>query len=197
MSPQEKQIVEQLRTGDNSAYKYIYDHHYVLLCKIAYGFLGDDYLAETVVSETIFHIYEIRQTLDIKTSLRSYLVGAVRNRCINFLNLEYQRRVAKFSDITDYEKWGYLVADKYEYPLGALLEKELETEIHKAIENLPDDARRVFKMSRLDDKTYKDIADELGISVNTVKYHIKNALARLTKELDKYLLVLLLWTFLC
>lgn len=196
MDRKEQKIVEQLAKGDNQAYKYIYDNHYVLLCKVAYGFVGDDHIAETIVSETIFHIYEIRETLNINTSLRSYLVSSVRNRCINFLKLEYQRRVTKFSAMPDHEKWFHQIADKDEYPIGILLEKELEHEIHLAINKLPDECRRVFKMSRFEDKSYREIADETGISVNTVKYHIKNALSRLTKDLDKYLLLMLLWVIL-
>ncbi len=192
MDREEQKIVEQLRRGDNQAYKHIYDRHYVLLCRIAYGFLRDDHLAETVVSETIFHMYEIRERLQINVSLRSYLISAVRNRCINFLNLEYHRKVTKFSAIRDYETWGCLIADKDEYPLGSLLERELEHEIHEAIEKLPDEAKRIFKMSRFESKSYKEIAGELDISVNTVKYHIKNALGRLAKDLDKYLLAFLL-----
>lgn len=199
MDREEQGIVEQLRDGNNQAYKYIYDNHYIILCKIAYGFLKDDFQAETVVSETIFHIYEKRDTLHINTSLRRYLVTAVRNRCINFLKSEYQRKIVKFSNLPNPEKWVYGLIGDMESPIGKLLEDELEHEIHSAIENLPDESRRVFKMSRFGEKSYAEIADELGISINTVKYHIKNALSRLTIDLHKYLLALLwllpdIWT---
>ena len=76
-----------------------------------------------------------------------------------------------------------------DYPLGRLLEKELEGEIMKAIARLPEDCRRVFRLSRFEEKKYSEIADELGISVNTVKYHIKRALALLHEDLSKYLAV--------
>lgn len=54
----------------------------------------------------------------------------------------------------------------------------MEIEIEKSINNLPEECRHVFQMSRFDHKKYEDIAQELNISVNTVKYHIKNALAK-------------------
>ena len=60
-----------------------------------------------------------------------------------------------------------------DHPLGLLLEQEPEGEIAKSIEALPDECRTVFKKSRFEEKKYDEIATELNISVNTVKYHIK------------------------
>ena len=81
------------------------------------------------------------------------------------------------------------------HPLGILLERELENEIYKAIDKLPDECRRVFAKSRFEGKSYEEISGELGISINTVKYHIKNALASLHAHLSKYLISLLLFFF--
>ena len=78
-------IVEQLKTGNEDAYQYIYDRHYALLCHVASGYVRDQFLAETIVGDTIFHLWEIRETLEISVSIRSYLLRAVRNRCINYL----------------------------------------------------------------------------------------------------------------
>ena len=142
----ELHLIHSLKSGDNQAYKYIYDHHYVLLCKIAYEFLKDDFLAESIVDDIIFHLWEKRDTIKITTSLRSYLVQAVRNRCINYLNLEREKREVRFSVIDQQGEW----------------------------------INSVFQ-----------IAEELGISVNTVKYHIKNAISRLNADLSKYLLLLI------
>ena len=83
----------------------------------------------------------------------------------------------------------YIQSD--DYPLGRLLERELEHEIHRSIAALPAECRQVFLKSRFERKKYEEIAAELGISVNTVKYHIKNALARLHDSLGKYLACLL------
>lgn len=188
---EEQQLVNSLKSGDNLAYKYIYDNHYVLLCKIAYEFLKDDYLAESIVDDMIFHLWEKRETLEITTSLRSYLVQAVRNRCINYLNQEREKREVSFSAIDQQNEWINSVFPSDDYPLGKLLENELEQEIKKAIDRLPDECKTVFKKSRFEEKRYEEIADELGISINTVKYHIKNAISRLSADLSKYLLMLI------
>lgn len=188
---EELHLIHSLKSGDNQAYKYIYDHHYTLLCKIAYEFLKDDFLSETIVDDAIFHLWEIRETVNITTSLRSYLVQAVRNRCINYLNLEREKREVRFSVIDQQNEWINSVFSSVDYPLARLLENELEQEIKNAIERLPDECRIVFQKSRFEEKRYEEIAGELGISVNTVKYHIKNAISRLNADLNRYLLILL------
>ena len=78
------------------------------------------------------------------------------------------------------------------YPLGRLLENELEEEIAKAISRLPEECRKVFRMSRFSGLKYDEIARQSGISVNTVKYHIKHALELLAKDLHRYLISLVL-----
>lgn len=193
MENTEKVIMAQLKAGDERSYKYIYDHHYVCLCHIAYGYVNDHFIAETIVGDVIFHLWEIRDTLDIKTSLRAYLAQAVRNRCVNHLTSEREKTEIPMSALnpaTVLENH-LILSDKY--PLGKLLERELEKEISQAIRRLPKECREVFCKSRFEEKRYEDIAQELQISVNTVKYHIKRALSLLQADLDKYLLTFLLF----
>ena len=122
------------------------------------------------------------------------MIKSVRNRCINFLNLKYNRKESAFTSIIstnqnsgNSNEWLNTIAGLEEHPLGILLEKEMENKIISAIEQLPDKSKTVFKMSRFENKSYDEIASTLNISVNTVKYHIKNAIVKLTQELDKYL----------
>ena len=184
MNSEEQRIIELLRKGDNSVFKYLYDKHYALLCRVAYDYVKDDFLAETIVSDLISHIYERRETLIITTSLRAFLFRAVKNRCLNYLELQYEQNEVSFSSLNNTDN-PFTASDLYE-PLGILLEKELESEIEKAMNRLPEECRKVFMKRRFEDKSYKEIADEQGISVNTVKYHLKNALNLLYKNLKKY-----------
>lgn len=185
-----------LKVGDSRAYKYIYDHHYEVLCKFAFHYLEDIYLVETVVNDVIIHLWEIRESLDIQGSLRNYLFKAVRNRCLNHLNSNTNRHEINVSNLTDEEWLCFDSCFSEEQPLGTLLAKELELEIKKAIDALPSECKIVFKKSRFEHKKYEDIASELGISVNTVKYHMKNALAALNKTLEGYLISLFILFYL-
>ena len=78
-------LIERLKQGDERAYSELYDQHYVFLCYVANSYVKDHFTAETIVGDMIFHLWEIRETLVISTSLRSYLSRAIRNRCINYL----------------------------------------------------------------------------------------------------------------
>lgn len=183
----EKLIVRQLKEGNTAAYKYLYDKHYEAMCKVAEYYVHDSFVAESLAEDVIFHLWEIRETVEISTTLRGYLVRAVRNASINYLNSEHERREVALSNFQPDDIERSVLSD--DYPLGDLLEKELEDVLHESIEDLPDECRMVFKKSRFEGKKYEEIAAELGISVNTVKYHIKNALSKLQNALQKYWLL--------
>ena len=195
MEQTESLVVQQLKAGQEWAYKYLYDHHYQVLCYVAAQYVKDDFLAETIVGDVIFHLWEIRQTVEITSSLRSYLMTCVRHRCQDYLKSQYNRRevMMSASGLQDFPVFNDVKND--DYPLGRLLEQELENEIMKAIDRLPDDCGRVFRMSRFEEKKYEQIASELQISVNTVKYHIKRALVQLHEDLGKYLVMAMLILF--
>lgn len=191
----EELIVQQLKSGNEEAFRYLYQHHYALLCHIARGYVNDAFTAETIVGDVIFHLWEIHEKLQIDTSLRSYLVQSVRNRCIDFLFLKREQTEITFSTLEQEDAFFQHTLVDESYPLGRLLEKELEQEIKQAIRQLPDECKAVFLKSRFEKKKYAEIAQELHISVNTVKYHMKRALALLNKQLGKYLFGLLLFLY--
>lgn len=123
MERTEALIIDQLKRGNEEAYKYLYDKHYPILCHIASQYVHDDFLAETIVGDVIFHIWEIREELQITMTLRSYLVRCVRNRCLDYLKSQYHCHEIQMSGISSNELpvLGYLQDDHY--PLGRLLDK--------------------------------------------------------------------------
>ena len=192
MDKTETLIVRQLKEGKEQAYKYLYNQHYQILCHVAAQYVRDDFLAETIVGDVIFHLWEVRETVEISTNLRSYLMAGVKNQCLDFLKKQYNQREVAISAVglQDFPVLQYV--KESDYPLGRLLEQELEGEIMKAIDRLPEECRRVFRMSRFEERKYEEIARQLEISVNTVKYHIKRALTLLHEDLGKYLTVAVL-----
>lgn len=193
----EEQLIKKLRKGDEKAFRLLYDRHYVLLCRFVNQILNNAALAEEVVDDVIFYLWEHRSEVEIRYSIRAYLMRAVRNRCLNELQSQSHREELHLSSFLSPESMDFLdflfVDDKQ--PLGMLLEQELEDELKRSIDELPLECRRVFYKSRFEQKKYEEIAEELGISVNTVKYHIKNALAFLQKRLGNYLKLLIVYIF--
>lgn len=198
LSMMEKQLIEGLQHGDESVFKHIYNRHYAPLCRFADLFLHDPSLAEEVTDDAIFYLWEHRTEVKITFSLRAYLMKSVRNRCLNELNSLLHREELRFSSFSLPENAEFLdsLFIEKDHPLGYLLERELEEELKYSIEALPEECRAVFKKSRFEQKKYEEIAAELGISVNTVKYHIKNALAFLQKRMSDYLRLVLWYIFL-
>lgn len=90
-------MIKELKQGDEKAFKYIYDSHYVLLCRFACQLLEDSSLAEEIVDDAIFYLWEHRADIEITYSIRAYLMRAVRNRCLNELNSLSHRKELRFS----------------------------------------------------------------------------------------------------
>lgn len=184
----EKQIIKGVKEGDENAFRSLYDNYYHRLFCISRQYLQDDFLAETIVSDVFFHLWETRKTLDIQISLNAYLIRMVRNFSLNYLQKNYVEKEVSLNGI-DITSPLLFLSD--EYPLGRLLEKEMTEKVHEEINRLPKETRQVFILSRLEELKHEEIANRLGISVNTVKYHIKQALSILRDRLKGYQLVLL------
>ena len=195
MKQDEKKIIHLLKEGDNNAYKYIYEHYFPFLCSVADGYIDDDTVSKYLVVELITNIWEKHITLEINTNLRQYLIRAIRNRCVDYLQSERMRHEIPFSNLSNSNDESdenecisssslSTIADS---PLDVLLEKELEEKIKQAIDNLPEIYRKIFMMSRYEEKSIEQISKESNISVNTVKYHIKNSLRLLREDLKNYL----------
>jgi len=191
MSNQEQIVVNGLKQGDNWAYKHIYEHYHALLCRIAFSFRKDGFLARMFVDGLIIDIYKRRETLAINSSLRSYLIRSTINDCLDHFKLKYTQKEVKLSSVQISDDHLLSIAEQTDSPLDMLLEKELEQEIYLAVERLPVECRTVFEKSRFEGKKHQEIASELKVSVATVKYHIGNALFRLRKDLGKFLLFIL------
>ena len=186
-------VMIYLREGNEYAFRFIFDKYYDFLCMVADSYLRDECISETIVGDIIYNLWEIKDNIDIKYSLRSYLVRSVKNRCINYLQQEYIQREISINQYEDKAAIEELFFIENKHPLESLLEQELENKINSIINELSPECRAVFKMSRFDGMKYEEIASELNISVNTVKYHMKNALGKLRLELKDYILSILVF----
>ena len=184
-------VIEHLKKGNECAFRFIFDKYYDYLCLIAHSYLRDNFISETIVGEIIYNLWEIKESVDIKYSLRSYLVRSVKNRCINYLQQEYVQREVSINQYEDKAAIEELFFIESKHPLESLLEQELENKINEVINSLSPECRQVFRMSRFDNMKYEEIASTLNISVNTVKYHMKNALMKLRAELKDYVISIL------
>lgn len=168
-------IITQLQTGEEDAFKFLFDSEYEKLCRFANCMVHDPTAAESIVDDVMLNIWENRNTLNVESSLHAYLIRAVRNRCINELKARLRRMASETTELklnAETEMLEIVFRDDNE-PIDELIGKELEEKINNAIATLPKECRTVLEKSRFEGLSYKEIADEMGISTNTVKYHIK------------------------
>lgn len=172
----DEQIIEGIRCGDINIMKHLYECYYVLLCNFAYRFTKDIDTAKDIISDIFLNIWLKREKIEISTSLRSYLYVAVRNQCLNYLKI-MKRNNLRLSFHDEDESWD--IASEEEFFKAIESDEEVELILSK----LPDRKRLVFKLKVIDGLKYKEIAEILSISVNTVQNHMVEAYKILSKKL--------------
>ena len=190
MQTDEKSIIRGLVEGSEDAYRYVFKVYYGPMCILAEGILSDEFLAQAAVSDVISHIYEIRNEIVIHSNLRSYLMMSTRNHCLNLLNSKTVRTVQAFSTLGEQDARDALSGVETLTPQGKLLDNELEGLMRDCIDNLPEPVKTTFIKSRFQDMTYRQIGAEDGVSANTVKVRIQQAIKLIEQRFSKYLTVL-------
>ena len=169
------------QNSDFLSFEELFHSNYSKLLALAYYFMKSQVQAEEVVSEVFLKIWRDRKSIRIKTSLNAYLNMAVKNKCLDLLRATKKQ--------TDSDPQPYLddSISKLTSPLDELVSNELQNKIESAIEKLPNDRKRVFRLSRDNGLKYREIADHLQISIKTVETQMCRALKQLRNELDEYL----------
>jgi RNA polymerase sigma-70 factor (ECF subfamily) len=188
----EKQLVDSINKGELEAFHHLYIEYYSSLCIYAKNFTRNKEIAEEVVQDVFISIWEHKGHLNIESSLKSFLFVSVRNGCLNHLkhllvvnkfNLYYTQLLKDAQDLFNVSR---------ETGDSLLMANELEEKIFKEIELLPEQCRRIFIMSRFDCLTHQEIADKLGVTINTVHRQTSIALEKLRLALKNYLMIFLL-----
>lgn len=178
-----EEIFAKIKKGDKKAFEQVFRVFYIPLCDYAFMLLGDSTEAEDVVQDLFTYIWKKRCEILIQGSVKSYLFSSVRFRALDVL--KHQMIALKHGTLlTEFIK----NLQNTDYSEEEVRRIEL---IKKIIETLPPQCRRVFTMNCLDGMTYKEIAHELGISVNTVKSHIMKAYRDIRSHVGEYPTVLL------
>lgn len=165
---------------DKQGFDRIYLDSYPSLYQYAYTLVNDSILAEEMVHQVFLKILEKKEPMTIHTSVKSYLYRAVHNECLNY----FKHEKVKQAHITHS---GNELSYHSETPSGNMQYKELEAQLRLAINELPEQCRIVFQLSRYEELKHAEIALQLGISIKTVENQISKALKRLRAQLVDYL----------
>ena len=160
---------------DNINIEDLFKFNYRPLCMYALHYLQDTDLAEDIVQESFTTLWEkIGQGFPI-INRRTYLYMTVRNRCLDHL----RRKGFPTESLRPHDSYG--IIDENDAEERSVIEANLWT----AIDSLPEKCRQVFLMSKRDGMKYEEIAQELGLSVNTVRNQISKALKVLKEGVHK------------
>lgn len=180
MVPDEQEILERINRGDEVGLKGLFDLYYKPLCVFAIRFIDSYEEAEDMVQELFVKFWERREGMRFEGSLRSYLFASVRHNCIKVLK---SRRKYQFDNIENHE-------DDLEVKYTPDELEEEREKLYVEIERLPEQCRRVFEAVILKDMKYREAAELLGLSVNTIKTHLARALKQLRNSLNIILFIL-------
>lgn len=175
-----KQFIKELKAGKESAFDILFRDRYKDLCRFAWSFVGDYSVAEDIVQELFATIWRKHESIDEKQSVVSYLYVSVRNACFTYLKTKKQ-----CVDLT-------ALMDEAVIPeVDYITESPVLRVLWDAVEALPLQCKVVFKLVVLEDLKYHEVAERMGISVNSVKTQMKIAYRELRSKLDPKQMMLL------
>ena len=193
MELENESIGTLLAQKDETAFEQVFKTHFKRLHAYAFTILRDEVEAEEIIQQVFFKLWERKvrkdsfgENLSLTGSVSAYLYRAVHNESLNYLKHQkvrsnHQLHVA------------YNMKNEVEHPAKKVIAGELEKKIHSALNELPEQCRTIFQMSRFDELKYREIADKLGISVKTVENQMGKALKLLREKLVDFLIFILLF----
>lgn len=189
-------VIKGLILGDEETYISLFRTYYIPLCAYSRRYVGRKDVAEEIVSDTFLKIWENKASIQIHSSVKSYLFQAVCNN-----SLYYLRKLKNDAVLDDYfmetasENIAFsILADEIED--HSLTMENINSRMEEAINQLPEQQQKAFRLKRLEGKKNKEVAEIMGISIKTVEMHLTKATLTLRLKLKDYLPSFLLFLLL-
>jgi RNA polymerase sigma-70 factor (family 1) len=174
----DKELLFRLKASDQTALALLYQKYWQPLYLSSFNILRDHQICEDIIQELFITVWNKREDIQVKTSLKAYLHASVRYEVFRQI-----RHGAGREDI--FENIHERLQTPEEY--GSIEHKELAGQIKAAVDVLPDKCRQVFKLSREEQLSHKEIAHQLHISTKTVENHLNKALRQLRNALTFFI----------
>ena len=155
-----RNTIERFRNGDHKAFRALYDTHFDSLYLFGLKYIPSQDVVEDIVQDSFIKVWERRDDFFDEPSFKSFLYKSIRNSCLNYF--EHKKVKDKF---INYQK---IIFGGESFFNDSIIEEELNQIIANTLNELPDASRDIY-MLYLNGLKNQEIADDLGISVNTVK----------------------------
>lgn len=183
-------LVSKIRLGDEKVFEYIKKEWGQKLRIFARSYVRLNGVSEDLVQDTFIKFWEARRTFENEKMIAPYLFTILRNKCLDYLKHKVVEQ--KFNDIAT-ENYNYWLANIYalEDPsISIITENQIKKALFDAINKMPQLRREIFIMSRFKDMKNQEVAEEMGVSVKTVEYHMTKAISFLREELKDYFVLI-------
>ena len=174
-------VSKRASNSPDDRFEAIFRDYFSPLCGFSNTYVGDLSTAKDIVHEAFISFWEKFDALPADTNYKSYLYTAVRNRSLNYLR-----------DKKPHEDIDEVNATTISSETAGLIELELADQIELCLNELPEKCREIFELSRMEGLKYREIAEQLNISIKTVENQMSKALRILKNGLSDYLTILLI-----
>lgn len=177
---QDELLQKQLNAGEVTALEYLFHQYYDDLCRYTLVFTKDIAIAENIVQDLFVYVWEHRETIEIHLSFEAYLYQASRYKALNYKR-DKSRKEDKLLILVEQSNGRVSVgADE------AIEFKELNKIVWKAIELLPNRCQQIFRLSRTEELSYREIAELMNISISTVDNQVNAAIKKIKIHVKRY-----------
>lgn len=180
------------RTADIKAINKLFATYQRRFIRFAYSYVRDPVIAEDFAIEAISYYWEHRHAMEPDSNIPAYILTIIKHKCLNYLqHLQVEKDVE--SHLMSHQQWELQtrISSLEACEPKELFLEEVQSIARRTLEYMPEQTRKVFVMSRYENKSHKEIAFSLGITTKGVEFHISKALKLLKKNLKDYFPVFL------
>lgn len=173
------EILQQLQTDDQAILKSLFQLHYPSVCRSIQRLVRDKATTEDLAQDVFIKFWEKRKQLNITSSVAAYLHRMGTNEAISYLR---RKKIFESEEVLEQN-----ITNEHDSAEAQLLQSELQKNVTAAINSLPPKCRAIFQLSRFEELTYREISEQLGISIKTVENQMGKALRVMRQKLRGYL----------
>lgn len=182
------------RLMESSLFSALFAQYKESFILFANSYVKDMAAAEDIYMEAIIQYWEKRNDLSPDTNIPGYILTSVKNKALNHLRHLNVRTDAEDQLYNHRQReLNFRISSLESCDPSELFTREVKQIIRDTLNELPEQTRKIFFESRFENKTNREIAAELGISIKTVEFHISKALKLFRNRLKDYLPALLIW----
>lgn len=179
-------VLAEIQKKNQKVFKKLFSDLYEELVIYANGYLFDKNSSEDIVQEVFIYLWEQAEILEIRDSLKSYLYAMVRNRCINFL------KSVKIKDSLHLLDLNNVLISNYDLDTYSKEDQQIiHNQIQLVLKELPNKMQEIVRLRFISNYKYSEIAEEMGVSINTVKTQLKRAKIKITEAITPLLILLI------